>query len=140
MPFGFGSEGEDDHTADEPADCRDHQQKPRDKWMCRYRKPRQGSLAARARFRIVASDDAECIMFRNTGGHVKDNGTEPRHDAHQSRQPKKSDLCPKTVVAQLHDLGNPTENPVHGHKPWWARNHDIQRSLSVCWVRCIGGE
>ncbi len=29
MSFGLGSEGEDEHAADEAADCRDHQQEPR---------------------------------------------------------------------------------------------------------------
>ena len=65
-------------------------------------------------------------MFRNTGRHVEDDCTESRHDAYQCRQPQKSNLRPKTVLAQLHNLGNPTENSVHGHKSRGGWGHDVQ--------------
>ena len=143
MPFGLGGKGEDEHSADEPAERRDQQQKPRNQRMRRHGEPGHRGLAARTRFRAVSGDHAQRVVFRNTGGNVERDGPQPGHDAHQRRQSKKSNLRPKAVLAQLHDFGNKTENPLGGREMRRARSHDIQSfSLRVlddsdCLLECM---
>jgi len=136
MSFCLWSKGEDDHATDEATDRWDQQQKPGKEWVYRHGKPRQRCLTARARFRVVPSDDAECIMFRNTGSNVENDGTQSCYDADQCSQSQKSDLRPKAIVAQFHDLGNPAKNSVHGHTTRPAKSHGV-RSFSFCVSRIL---
>ena len=99
--------------------------------MCHHRKPRHGSLAARARLRVITCDDAESVMFHYSGRHVEDDCSESRHDPDQCRQSQESDLRPKAILAKFHHFGNPAENSVHGHKTRRAWSHGVP-SYSFC--------
>ena len=109
VPFRLGGECVHEKPAENSSDGGHEQQQPRVERLGDWREPTEFHLPRRTDRRLIADDDAECIMLDDPRGQIEPDRADTRDDPDQDGGSHEPQLRTKPQRPQPQKLGKPVQ-------------------------------